>query len=67
MIDIPFGTIQYHIRVLIDAEWLKRINRQIGLTKEGEKALIEAELITLGKASREVNLTKNKFKKKSNG
>jgi len=62
-LDIPFSTIQYHINVLCNAGWITKLNRQIALTKEGETALYESELISLGKASKKINFVKNIIRK----
>lgn len=39
--------------------------KQVGLTIDGEKALIDAELIALGKKPKEINIVKNKIKKRN--
>jgi hypothetical protein len=60
-------TIKFHVDVLVSAEWMAREgkNRQIALTKQGEKQIYQAELISLGEVKREPpNLAMNKMKKR---
>lgn len=66
-IDLHYTQIGWQVRKLIEHGWMVKEDRgkQVGLTIDGEKALIDAELIALGKKPKEINIVKNKIKKRN--
>lgn len=63
-LGIPKPTIQININVLVKNGWMVKNNKQIGLSKAGEKSLLEAEMISTGQMKKSVNRIANMVKKK---
>lgn len=66
-IDLHYTQIGWQVRKLIDNGWMVKEGRQIGLTPDGEKALIDAELIALGVKQKDITISivQNKIRKRN--